>query len=246
MSDPATTAPDTQLTVAAEGLEKRFGAVAALRGVDLEVPRNHIVAVVGPNGAGKSTLLRILSGLLRPTSGRLSICGQPTGARGGARAHVGFVGHATLLYPELTAHENLLFAARLHGVARPRERATQLLEDVGLSESANRRIRHFSSGSSQRLSIARALVHDPRLVLLDEPFSGLDQASAEGLVRRLTSLRDSGRSLVLVTHDLQRAGNLADSVLILERGRVRFRALAGEPGTEDLQQTYADLTSAQP
>ena len=154
MSEAAATTPEAQLTVAAKGLEKRFGAVAALRRVDLEVPRNHIVAVVGPNGAGKSTLLRILSGLVRPTAGHLSICGQPAGERGGARAHVGFVGHATLLYPELTAHENLLFAARLHGVARPRERATQLLEDVGLSELANRRTRHFSSGSSQRLSIA--------------------------------------------------------------------------------------------
>jgi heme ABC exporter ATP-binding subunit CcmA len=246
MSEAAATTPEAQLTVAAKGLEKRFGVVAALRGVDLEVPRNHIVAVVGPNGAGKSTLLRILSGLVRPTAGHLSICGQSAGERGGARAHVGFVGHATLLYPELTAHENLLFAARLHGVARPRESATQLLEDVGLSELANRRIRHFSSGSSQRLSIARALVHDPRLLLLDEPFRGLDQASAASLASRLTSLRDSGRSLVLVTHDLQRAGNLADSTLILERGRIRFRALAGEPGSENLQQTYADLMSSQP
>ncbi len=235
---------EQDLTVNATGIGKRFGAVVALHQVDFRVPRSHITAVVGPNGAGKSTLLHILSGLVRPTSGQLSICGQPAGERRGARTHVGFVGHSTLLYPELTARENLLFAGRLHGLADPAARADQLLEEVGLTEWRDRRTRTFSSGSSQRLSIARALVHDPRLVLLDEPFTGLDQASAERLSQRLTSLRDSGRSLVLVTHDLRRAEELADSVLIMERGRVRFCASAGEPGTEDLQRTYAAITSA--
>ena len=221
------------------GIEKRYASVTALGGIDLELSAGESIAILGPNGAGKSTLLRIIAGLAHPTSGTLEFAGGKHDRR-----RIGYLGHSTLLYPELTARENLLFTGRLHGLADPAARADQLLEEVGLTEWRDRRTRTFSSGSSQRLSIARALVHDPRLVLLDEPFTGLDQASAERLSQRLTSLRDSGRSLVLVTHDLRRAEELADRVLIMERGRVRFCASAGEPGTEDLQRTYAAITSA--
>jgi len=211
--------------IRARALGKRFGAVVALRAVDLDLERGASLAVLGPNGAGKSTLLRILAGLSRPSSGELQIVGRDRDAlrRGAARALVGYVGHATLLYPELSALENLVFAARLHGVAHPAARATELLVREGLGDVADRHVRDFSRGMSQRLSIARALVHDPQLVLLDEPFTGLDRSAADRLAERLEGLRRDGRSVVLVTHELPQASRLAERALVLERGRVAAR-----------------------
>jgi heme exporter protein A len=198
------------------GLEKRFGAVAALRGVDLTVERGCTLAIVGPNGAGKSTLLRIMAGLAHASSGRVVQRGDAK--RGSA---VGYLGHATLLYPELTAHENLVFAGRLHRVQDPAARADLLLDEEGLAPVAGRRAGEFSRGMAQRLSIARARVHDPELLLLDEPHTGLDRRSAERLTERLRALRSERHALVLVTHDVAQAAALADEVVILVEGRVR-------------------------
>jgi heme exporter protein A len=211
--------------LAAAGLEKRFGAVAALRGVDLELPRGGALAILGPNGAGKSTLLRILAGLAHPTAGRVELDGARV--RGAA---VGYLGHATLLYPELTAHENLVFAGRLHRIADPAARAEALLAEEGLAQVAGRRAGGFSRGMAQRLSIARARVHDPELLLLDEPFTGLDRRSADRLTERLRALRGAGHALVLVTHDVGQAAALADEVVILVEGRVhqRHRGVSAE------------------
>jgi len=216
--------------ILARGLGKRFGAVEALRSVELEIPPGAARAVVGPNGAGKSTLLRLLAGLSRPTEGRLELFGQPL--RGpAARARVGFVGHATWLYAELTARENLLFAARLHGVPDPEQRARSLLERDGLEPLTHRAAGTLSRGQAQRVSIARALVHDPPLVLLDEPFTGLDRRSAGRLVERLRLLHDEGRTLVVVTHDAAPLEGLVDGTLALEAGRLRevASAAAGAP-----------------
>ncbi|MBW2231379.1 MAG: ABC transporter ATP-binding protein [Deltaproteobacteria bacterium] len=200
------------------GLEKRFGAVAALRGVDLELPRGGALAILGPNGAGKSTLLRIMAGLAHPSAGRVELEGGK--ARG---ASIGYLGHATLLYPELTAHENLVFACRLHRRSDPASRADTLLAEEGLAEVAHRRAGGFSRGMAQRLSIARARVHDPEVLLLDEPFTGLDRRSADRLTERLRELRDAGHALVLVTHDVGQAAALSDEVVILIEGRVQGR-----------------------
>ena len=190
--------------ISARGLEKRFGRSAALRGIDLEVPSGSCLAVLGPNGAGKSPLLRLVAGLARPTAGTLQVAGlAPTSRR--ARARIGYVGHATLLYPMLTAFENLLFAGRLYGVEEPAARAHVLLEEEGLAAVATRSVGELSSGMAQRLSIARSLVHDPSLLLLDEPFSGLDPGSADRLARRIINLRDERHTLLLVSHDLGRA-----------------------------------------
>jgi len=215
--------------IAAQGLEKRFGRVHALRGVDLALERGRTLAVLGPNGAGKSTLLRLLAGLARPSAGTL-VVGDAGSARASsaerrrARAAVGYLGHATLLYPDLTARENLLFAARLHGVSEAQARADALLEQQGLLGVADRLTRSFSRGMAQRLAIARGLVHDPSILLLDEPFTGLDPSAAEALERQLRQLRDQGRTLVLVTHELARACALADAAIVLSRGLVVHRA----------------------
>jgi heme exporter protein A len=204
--------------ILARGLEKRFGPVRALRGLDLEVRAGSTLAVIGPNGAGKSTLLRLLSGLMRPSGGALRV-GRDDGDRRSRRGHVGLITHASFLYPALTARENLILAARLYGVPNPAERADALLEEQELSAVAERRAGGFSRGMSQRLSIARGLVHDPEIVLLDEPFAGLDPRAAGRLSERLGALRSARRTVVLVTHDLARAAELADQTLLLVRGQ---------------------------
>jgi heme exporter protein A len=208
----------SETLIAARRLEKRFGPVPALRGLDLDVTAGSTLAVIGPNGAGKSTLLRLLSGLTRPSAGTLRV-GRNQGDRRSRRGQVGLIAHASFLYPTLTARENLILAARLYGVANPARRADELLEEQELSGVANRRAGGFSRGMSQRLSIARGLVHDPEIVLLDEPFSGLDPRAASRLAERLAVLRTARRTVVLVTHDLARAAELADATLLLVRGQ---------------------------
>jgi heme exporter protein A len=229
--------------IAARALEKRFGRTAALRGVDLEVPPGASLSVLGPNGAGKSTLLRLLAGLGRPSSGSLEVAGYPAHARE-ARARVGYIGHATLLYATLSARENLVFAARLQRVRNPGARADALLEEEGLAQVAGRPAGSFSRGMAQRLAIARGLVHDPQVVLLDEPFTGLDRRSAERLSQRLRGLHREGRTLVLVTHDLERALESADSAVVLSGGRVALATPGGAENAAELERAYLAAADA--
>jgi heme ABC exporter ATP-binding subunit CcmA len=232
----------------ARGLVKRFGALAALRGVDLEVNYGTIHAILGPNGAGKTTLLRILAGLSRPSGGEVVLNredGNSIEPRK-ARSEIGYVGHATLLYSELSARENLLFAAKLYGVSDARERADALLEAEGLHEVADLRAGAFSRGMAQRLAIARACIHDPKIILLDEPFTGLDRPSADRLAARLDNLRGQSRALVLITHDLCLAADLADRVDTLIRGRVSFQASAGDITLERLEASILGPASSPP
>jgi heme ABC exporter ATP-binding subunit CcmA len=225
MSEPA---------LRASGVGKRFGRSAALDGIDLELPAGACLAVLGPNGAGKSTLLRLLAGLARPTSGSLSVAGAPAHLPA-ARRQVGFIGHASLLYPQLTARENLLFAARLHQVPEAAARVEGWLERAGLSRVADLVVAGFSRGMSQRLAIARGLVHDPALVLLDEPFAGLDARAAARLAGQLEALPAAGRSLVLVTHDLKRAAELCDRAIVLSAGRIVFDSQGRPAAAEALE-----------
>ena len=205
--------------IEARGLARRFGALVALHPLDLEVAPGRVLAVVGPNGAGKSTLIRLLSGLARPSSGRVAI-GEPSADRRSRRARIGLVAHDTLLYPVLTARENLRFAGRLFGVADPAARADALLERFELGAVAERRVGTFSRGTAQRVAIARALVHEPAVLLLDEPFSGLDPRAAERLEELLRGL--AGRcTIVFASHDLPRAARLAQQGLLLAGGRGR-------------------------
>jgi heme exporter protein A len=215
--------------LAARGLARRFGPVVALHPVDFELAAGRVLAVLGPNGAGKSTLIRLLAGLARPSEGSVSIGGSDGEDRRARRARVGLVAHETLLYPALTARENLEFAGRLFRVADPAGRADELLGRFELGPAAERRVGTFSRGTAQRVAIARALMHDPQVLLLDEPFSGLDARSAELLEALLRGL--AGRStVVLASHDLPRSARLADQGLLLVAGR--GRSLEG-PGLRD-------------
>ncbi|HKA14748.1 MAG TPA: heme ABC exporter ATP-binding protein CcmA [Myxococcota bacterium] len=223
--------------IAARGVAKRFAGAAALEGVDLDLAAGASLAVVGPNGAGKSTLLRLLAGLARPSAGRIEIDGRPPTHRR-ARAALGYLGHATLLSPGLTVRENLVFAARLYRVPSPRERAGDLLAAEGLEPLADRRAGALSRGQAQRVAIARALIHAPALVLLDEPFTGLDRGAAQRLAARLAELRARGHTSVLVTHGLEHVRDLADEALVLSAGRTAWRGRLEARG-DDLERALA-------
>jgi len=224
--------------VVARDLEKRFGSTIGLDRIDLEISMGSTLAILGPNGAGKSTLLRLIAGLARPSSGSLEVGGHPAHHRS-ARARVGFIGHATGLYPELTARENLLFAARLRGVADARARAEAQLAEAGLTRVAERRTGGFSRGMSQRLSIAIGLIDEPEIVLLDEPFTGLDRTASDRLVERLVELRRSDRTLVLVSHDVTLAARLADAAVVLRRGRIAHREAGDQLDPKALENAYS-------
>lgn len=197
--------------IVARGLTKLFGRTPALRGIDLNLASGERLAVLGPNGAGKTTLLRLLATLERPTSGALTIAGlEPRKAR----SAIGFVGHQTLLQPELTAAENLAFYGRLYGVSRAR--AAGVLAEVGLGERGGSRASTLSRGQQQRLAIARALLHDPPVLLLDEPDTGLD---ADGLHFLEGLLTAGDRTVVFSTHNRAWAGRLATTTLELHGGR---------------------------
>jgi heme exporter protein A len=228
--------------VSAAGLTKRFGPVTALVGVDFEAAAGAVVAVLGPNGAGKTTLLRILAGLARPSAGSVQYAGGADRRR--ARHFVGYIGHATFLYPQLTARENLAFTAQLYGVANAGTRIATLLGELGLDAVADRVAGSFSRGLAQRLAIARALVHDPKLLLLDEPFTGLDPVSADRLAARVDALRGGGRAVVLVTHDLARAAALADRALVLVGGRIAFASDVAPASAGELEHAYRSALEA--
>ena len=206
--------------LAAVSLERSFGHVRVLRGIDLDVRRGDVLVVVGPNGAGKTTLLRVLAGLARPSAGEVRVLGRKLERTAPeARRPIGFVSHQSLLYDDLTLAENVAFAARLYGMARPRAAAMHALQSVELAERAHQRPRELSRGLLQRAAVARALVHDPLLLLLDEPFTGLDVPAAERLRELLVERQRRGLGLLLVTHHLEEAWDLATRVAVLSGGR---------------------------
>src|SRR5262249_44449877 len=187
-------------------------------------------------------LLRLLAGLARPSAGTVEIDGRPADARA-ARARVGLVGHATFLYPALSARENLVFAARLHGVAAPAARAQALLEEAGLAEAADRPIAGFSRGMAQRVAIARGLVHDPPLLLLGEPFTGLDRPSAQRLAETPARLGGRGRTLLVATRGAAGAARLAAAAVVLARGRVA-RECTGPLDAAELERALSAAEAA--
>ena len=209
--------------IRAERLARGFGGVRVLTGVDLTVAAGEVVVLLGPNGAGKTTLLRILALLLAPTGGRLVLFGtDATRAPAALRRRIGYAGHEISCYPDLSGAENLAFYAQLFGVAEPAARIARLLAWAGLDGAGRRPVRTYSRGMSQRLALARALLHEPDLLLLDEPFSGLDPDAVERLQQQLLELRAAGHSIVLATHDVDRAVPVASRVAILHRGRIAW------------------------
>jgi heme exporter protein A len=211
---------DGAVLLEARGLQRAFGRVRILRGIDLSLRPGEALAVVGPNGAGKTTLLRLLAGLMRPTAGEIRILGQPFAQGSGAtRRAIGLLSHQSLLYDDLTLLENLTFTARLYGLEPPGQAAAAALEQAGLSDRAGDLPRRLSRGLLQRAAIARALLHRPRLLLLDEPFTGLDASASERLRSDLRSRLAEGLGLVVVTHHLAEVWQLASRIAVLAEGR---------------------------
>lgn len=202
-------------------VEKWFGRTSALQGVNLTVQRGEFLVFLGRNGAGKSTLLRVVARLIRPNSGRVEVCGIDVLRHPEAgREKLGFVAHSSYLYRNLTAFENLQFFARLYGVSSAEDRVHQVLSWVGLEKSAQRPIHGFSRGMQQRLSIARATLHDPEILLLDEPFSGLDLEASELLGGWLKSFVTNGKTVLMATHDLEQGLQGARRWAFVDQGKI--------------------------
>lgn len=200
-------------------LVKRFGLKTILRGVDFAVQPGEFVALLGPNGAGKTTFLRILASLSRPSLGEVKIAGYKLPHESAqVRARLGVVTHLPLLYDDLTAEENLRFYARMYNIPNPQLRITEVLEMVGLEARRHDLVRTFSRGMQQRLTIGRAILHDPDVVLFDEPYTGLDQDAATMLDAVLKAVAATGRTVVMTSHDLARAEDLATRFDVLSRG----------------------------
>lgn len=222
-----------------QGLVKSFGHTYVLRDVDLEVTQGQFLTIVGPNGAGKTTLLRILATLLRPTSGLVRIAGLDMASRSAEiRRRIGFVSHQSLTYSKLTVEENLVFYGRIYDVRAVKERVDTLLNLVGLEARRRDTTRTLSRGMQQRLSIARAMIHQPSLLLLDEPYTGLDQQAAEMLRHLLQAITTESCTVVMTTHNLQRALELCHTVAILTRGRIVHEAENTSLTLDDFRQAY--------
>jgi len=221
----------------ADKITKRYSSITALNSIDLDIEEGESLVLLGPNGAGKSTLLGTLAGRVRPTGGTVFLRGEDIRKNGEARALTGYLSHSSLLYPGLTATENLSLYADMYGLDRPGERIEEMLVLVGLWGRRSDRVGGFSRGMEQRLAIARSMLHDPGLLILDEPFSGLDYLSARTLLEVLGSFRDGKRTMIISTHDLHSAGLIGEQTAVLDRGRLRFR---GKPAG-DLRELYEGL-----
>ena len=224
--------------IVADRLTKVFGTRKALDDVSLTLPHGAFLSIFGPNGAGKTTLLRVLSTLMRPTEGRVLVYGVDLSEEPDkVRDVIGMISHAPMLYPDLTAEENLVLYAQLYGVENPEQRARYLLDAVGLSHRRLDPVRTFSRGMTQRVSIARSLVHDPRVVFLDEPYSGLDPHAVEIFDKLIDDVRD-GRTFVMVSHDLQKGFSMCTHALVLAKGRTVVMAPKNELDFDEFSQLY--------
>lgn len=208
--------------VAIEGVWQFFGDYPALRDISFEVAGGACLALLGRNGAGKTTLLRILGGLAKPAKGRVTLLGQDARAQV-TRQRIGLLGHGIGVYEELSAYENLRLFARLYGIEDPRKTAMEWLERTGLDRVRDGLVREFSRGMRQRLAVARAFLHNPSLLLMDEPFTALDDRAIKVLQDLLRAALSEGRTIIMSTHQLREALELATDVALINRGRLAFR-----------------------
>jgi heme exporter protein A len=222
-------------------LVKRFGLKTVLRGLDFEVQEGEFVALLGPNGAGKTTFLRILASLSRPALGEVRIAGHRLpGQASEVRRILGVVSHQPLLYGDLTAEENLEFYGRMYGVPGLDRRVNEVLDLVGLTNRRRDLVRTFSRGMQQRLAIGRAVLHDPEVMLFDEPHTGLDQDACAMLDSVLREVAARGRTVVMTSHDLVRAADLASRFDVLSRGQIVASASRGEMEPDQLLRFYRE------
>ncbi len=230
-----------ELGIRLDGVSKAFGAQAALVDVDLDVPQGSYVAVMGANGAGKTTLLKVVAGLAVPTEGSVTIAGIEMKKAGPKlRALVGFVSHESMLYPDLSARENLTFHARLFGLDRPREAVERTARLLAVERVLDRPVRALSRGTRQRVAVARALLHDPSVILFDEPYTGLDEAAAVSLSELLEGFHTPERVLMVTLHDVARALSGPERLVVLSAGRVVLDAPVRDQ-REDVAETYLSL-----
>lgn len=215
MTPSASTSP----VAAVSGLVKQFGRFAALRGVSAEFSAGRLYAILGDNGAGKTTLLRSLAGLTRPTRGSVSILGSAPRA---ACRDLGYMAHPSLLYDEMSGMENLRYFARLYDI-HDDTRCARIISSVGLDPALERPVGQYSQGMRQRISLARALLHDPKILLLDEPFSNVDVRSAREMVQLLAQMRDAGKTIFVVTHQASLLEDAADEFVWMEAGQIMAR-----------------------
>ena len=222
-------------------LRKAFGTLKAVDGVDFELKQGEFLTVFGPNGAGKTTLIKILAGLTRPSSGTAKVAGFDV-AEGHPemRKEIGIISHATALYADLTPLENLIFFARMHGLKQPEDRALKVIEEVGLSPRRNDRVRTFSRGMLQRLSIARAVLHDPAILFLDEPFTGLDLHATNVLKEHLQRLHDRHRTILMTTHDISCGLEMCDKVALQVQGKFAFLENITDIDKDQFESIYFD------
>ncbi len=226
-------------------LVKRFGGKTVLRGLNFSVQPGEFVALLGPNGSGKTTFLRILASLTPPSLGEVRVAGYVLPRHAEAvRARLGVVSHLTLLYGDLTAEENLLFYGRLYSVPHLPERITEVLKLVGLESRRHDVVRTFSRGMQQRLSIGRAVLHDPEVMLFDEPYTGLDQDASLMLDDLLRTVAGEGRTVVMTSHDLARAEELGTRFDILSRGNIRASATRRQLSRSNLLSFYKQALAA--
>ena len=229
MSDPS------HSLVRLSRVTKTFGLVRAVLGVDLEVARGDFLAMFGPNGAGKTTLLRMVSGLTQPTSGDIQFKSNDDHS---GRDRVGYVSHQSFLYNELTGIENLVFYGRLYGIGKARERAEEILVKMGLQDARHQRVGAYSRGMKQRLTLARALLHEPDLLLLDEPYTGLDQHGSRIFTEVLKGLKEEGRTVLLITHNLGAGLELSSRVVIQNKGELVFQASREQVEASEFEKLY--------
>lgn len=230
-----------------DNLSKAFGLLPVLRAVSFGIARGEALMLLGQNGSGKSTLLRLLAGLSKPTAGRIRIGGwQMPEEAVAVRRQIGLVSHQPLLYGNLSARENLDFFGKLYGMPMDEraERIEAVLDQVGLAKRADSLARGFSRGMQQRLSLARATLHQPDILLLDEPFTSLDQAAAQTLEDLVKSAQSEERTLIMTTHQLGRAPTLASRALILSRGQIAFDGNIETMSAASLGKLYAGISGA--
>ena len=224
-------------------LSKAFGHQVALRGVDLSVAEGEFLTLFGPNGAGKTTLIRIVASLSRPTAGSVHVRGEDLGKTATSlRRYIGLISHNPLLYGDLTPDENLRFFARMYGLADAGARIDMVLEQVGLASRRRDPVRTFSRGMVQRLSIARAILHDPAIMLLDEPYTGLDLQAADMLRAVLQDLAASNRTVILTTHNLEQGLEMCDRAAILNRGKLAWEGSRAGIDLAAMREIYWDAT----
>ncbi len=228
--------------IVAQGIERRFGHFRVLRGLDLSVDRSAVLALFGPNGAGKTTLLRLLAGLSSPNRGTAHVLGTALPGNAALRRRIGVVAHDAFVYGDLTARENLEYYARLYRTG-DHGRVDTMIAQVGLTSAADRTVRAFSRGMLQRLALARALLHAPELLLLDEPFTGLDPQGVEQLIALLRAEKARGTTMIVTTHDFDRGLAVADTAAVLVGGRIAWESQGHLPDAREMADIYTTAVS---